>query len=53
MLPIALALINNFRVLIDEAIEVGALTKVPASTIEDPIQDPDSSLNRRCAGPAA
>jgi hypothetical protein len=22
------------------------LTKVPASTIEDPIQDPDSSLNR-------
>lgn len=46
VLPIALALINNFRVLIDEAIEVGALTSVPTTTLEDPIQDPDSSLNR-------
>ncbi|CAN5683175.1 hypothetical protein BH10ACT3_BH10ACT3_17840 [soil metagenome] len=46
VLPIALALINAFRVLIDEAIEVGALTPVPVEAGTDPIQDPNSSINR-------
>jgi AcrR family transcriptional regulator len=46
VLPIALALINDFRVLIDEAIEVGALTSVPTAGAPNDIEDPDSSLNR-------
>jgi len=46
VLPIALALINDFRVLIDAAIEVGALTSIPPAEGVDALDDPDSSLNR-------
>lgn len=46
VLPIALALVNDFRVLIDDAIEVGALNPVTPQVIADSNYDPDSSLNR-------
>ena len=46
VLPVALALINDTRVLIDGAVETGALTPVPVRIDADPLNDPDSSLNR-------
>jgi AcrR family transcriptional regulator len=48
VLPVAFALVNDFRVLIDDAIEVGALNPVtPAvGTPGEDSYDPDSSMNR-------
>ncbi len=46
VLPIALALVNDFRVLIDAAIEVGALNPVTPLPAGDTSYDPDASINR-------
>lgn len=46
VMPVALALINDTRVLIDGAVEVGALAPVPIRVDSDPLNDPDGSLNR-------
>jgi len=48
VLPVAFALVNDFRVLIDDAIEVGALNPVTpaAGTPGEDSYDPDSSMNR-------
>jgi len=46
VLPVGLAVINETRVLIDGAVEVGALAPVQAKTGTNVLDDPDSSINR-------